>query len=77
MPSVRQVIRAFTDGIVSLVGTLFGWILAVAVRRGWLYFPFLSDLLAHIPFSVGWKLRAAVYCQILPGWASAASCIPA
>lgn len=31
-----------------------------------LHFPFVSQCLSQIPFSIGWKLRRAVYSGILP-----------
>lgn len=61
----------------GLVATLWNWGLrsagsgcgncaAALVKRGWLYFPFLSEALSAIPLAVGWKLRQAVYSRILP-----------
>jgi len=43
-----------------------GLALAPAVSRGWIHFPFLSAVLATLPFSTGWKLRCAIYGRILP-----------
>jgi acetyltransferase-like isoleucine patch superfamily enzyme len=47
-------------------GAALGRVLRSGVASGRLYFPFLSDALSLIPFSLGWKLRRAVYSRILP-----------
>ena len=52
---------------ICLAGGLLGRLLASCVRRKWLYFPFLSEALSCVPFSIGWKLRNAVYRRVLSG----------
>jgi virginiamycin A acetyltransferase len=46
-------------------GAALGRFLRGGVASGRLYFPFLSEALSLIPFSLGWKLRRAVYSRIL------------
>jgi len=55
------------NGSIRLFGGLLGSLLGSCVRRKWLYFPFVSEALACIPFSFGWKLRNAVYNRVLSG----------
>src|SRR5262245_4857979 len=54
------------NSIIRAAGWLTGFVLRVPVRRGWLYFPFVSQWIAGIPFSLGYKFRHAVYRQLLP-----------
>ena len=50
---------------IRLVGGVVGYVLGGGIRRQWLHFPFVSEALSCLPFSLGWKLRCAVYKQIL------------
>lgn len=59
---LSKLANAAIDG----VGGAVGRVARGAHRRGWLYFPFLSEALAAVPFSVGEKLRHATYARILP-----------
>lgn len=54
------------NSLISMTGRTIGKISNSLVKRKYLYFPFLSELIAYLPFSPGWKLRTAVYSQILP-----------
>jgi virginiamycin A acetyltransferase len=56
----------FVNAVVEAAGGLAGRALGAAVGAGWVYFPFVSEALSVIPFSLGWKLRRAVYARILP-----------
>ena len=51
---------------ICLVGSLVGRFLNASVRRGWIYFPFASEALSRIPFSIGWKARRAIYARVFP-----------
>jgi virginiamycin A acetyltransferase len=53
------------DRSIRLAGGLLGSLLCRCVRRKWVYFPFLSEVLSCVPFSFGWKLRHAVYRRVL------------
>jgi acetyltransferase-like isoleucine patch superfamily enzyme len=54
------------NGAVDGLGALLGGLVRRGVSGGWLHFPFVSEALAAVPFSVGWKLRRAVYARVLP-----------
>ena len=56
--------RAFNYGI-DLTGTCIGRLLRAGVERDWVYFPFASEALSRLPFSLGWKLRRAIYARVL------------
>jgi acetyltransferase-like isoleucine patch superfamily enzyme len=45
---------------------MLGGLVRRGVSGGWLHFPFVSEALGAVPFSVGWKLRRAVYARVLP-----------
>lgn len=49
-----------------MLGGAIGLLVCYGVRCGVLYFPFVSEALSRVPFSFGWKLRRAVYRQVLP-----------
>jgi acetyltransferase-like isoleucine patch superfamily enzyme len=51
--------------LVDKTGGAIGKLLSVGVKRGWVYFPFASEALSCLPFSLGWKLRRAVYARVL------------
>jgi acetyltransferase-like isoleucine patch superfamily enzyme len=44
----------------------FGGGIAALSSKGIERFHFVSELLAQVPFAIGWKLRQAVYRRILP-----------
>ena len=62
----RHALARLLNGSLDLVGGAAGSLVRIGVRRGWLYFPFVSEALSTLPFSVGFKLRRAVYARILP-----------
>ncbi len=62
--ALRLVVRCL-NGSIALAGGLLGSFLGSCVRRRWLYFPFVSETLSCMPFSLGWKFRNAVYKRIL------------
>lgn len=63
---MRRVAARLFNGAIAVAGLILGTLLRKAIRAGWLYFPFVSEALAVVPFSLGWKLRRAVYARILP-----------
>lgn len=62
---MRPLARAANASIDGL-GAVLGRLLRRGVASGWLYFPFASEALSRVPFSLGWKLRRAVYARVLP-----------
>jgi acetyltransferase-like isoleucine patch superfamily enzyme len=60
------VLTRIVNASIDLVGAAVGTLLRRAVASGWLYFPFASEALSLVPFSLGWKLRRAVYARLLP-----------
>lgn len=54
------------NGVIDAFGSVLGRALGRGVGSSWLYFPFVSEALSVVPFSIGWKLRRAVYARILP-----------
>jgi acetyltransferase-like isoleucine patch superfamily enzyme len=54
------------NGIIDAFGSVLGRALGRGVGSSRLYFPFVSEALSVVPFSIGWKLRRAVYARILP-----------
>jgi len=61
MSLLARAVNASIDG----VGGALGRVLRRGVASGWLYFPFVSEALSLVPFSLGWKLRRAVYARLL------------
>lgn len=59
---ISRLANAAADGLGAAVGRAA----RAAEERNLLYFPFLSQALAGVPFWFGWKLRRAAYAQILP-----------
>ncbi len=55
------------NGALETVGGLSGQALRAATDRGWVYFPYASQALSQIPFSLGWKLRRAIYARSMTG----------
>ena len=62
---MRLLSRA-ANAAIEGAGSLLGGIIARGVTAGFVYFPFVSESLSVLPFSLGWKLRRAVYARILP-----------
>ena len=62
---MRRALSYIWNTAIDTIGVCFGIVARVGVTRGWLYFPFLCDLLSLAPFSFGWKLRRAVYSCLL------------
>lgn len=63
---MRSVIASVWNSMIDAVGALIGGIMRSGVRGGWLYFPYASEGLSRVPFSLGWKLRRASYARVLP-----------
>ena len=66
MRGITWLVAAALNGLIDLLGGVAGSGLRWATLRGWVYFPFLSQALSQIPFSIGWKLRRGIYARILP-----------
>jgi len=58
--------RWLWNRLIDLVGRSTGRLLQWLVRHRFVHFPFLSEALACLPFSAGYKLRACIYGEILP-----------
>jgi acetyltransferase-like isoleucine patch superfamily enzyme len=56
----------FGNAVLDAFGGLLGAVLKRAIAADWLYFPFVSESLSIVPFSLGSKLRRAVYTRLLP-----------
>lgn len=63
---MKRQLAAIWNGSIELVGALVGGGVRLGLRRGWLYFPFVSQALSIIPFAIGWKLRRVIYTRVLP-----------
>lgn len=63
---MKMVLASIWNELINLSGRAIGFIVQLGISSGFLYFPFVSEALSCIPFSVGWKLRRAVYARILP-----------
>lgn len=61
-----RLLTAIWNGTIDGLGALLGAFVRLSVQRGWLYFPFVSEALSRLPFSLGWKFRRAVYARVLP-----------
>lgn len=59
---------ALWNAFIDALGALLCVFLKPACANGWLYFPFVSQWLSGVPFSFGWKLRAAVFSRLLPAF---------
>lgn len=62
---MHKLLALLANGSIEGVGASIGAIARVAVERGWVYFPFVSQVLSQVPFSFGWKLRRSVYAHVL------------
>ena len=63
---MRRLLAALWNNLLDAVGGLLGSALAGCTARGWIYFPYASEALSRLPFSLGWKLRRAIYARVLP-----------
>jgi len=52
--------------MLEVCGRVVGTVFHAGISRGWIYFPFVSEAVSVLPFSLGWKLRRAIYEQLLP-----------
>lgn len=53
------------DLFIGVIGSSIGAVASYGIKRGWVYFPFVSEALSIVPFSLGWKFRITVYKKIL------------
>jgi acetyltransferase-like isoleucine patch superfamily enzyme len=63
---MRSLLAALWNNSLDAAGGLLGYVLRGCTARGWLYFPYASEALSRLPFSLGWKLRRAIYARVLP-----------
>jgi acetyltransferase-like isoleucine patch superfamily enzyme len=63
---IRKLLAFVWNQSIDAFGAIFGAVLRNGVRRNWIHFPFASEALSRLPFSIGWKLRRAVYARVLP-----------
>ena len=63
---MRRLLARTWNGLIDALGGAVGLAVAAGLRRGLVYFPFVSEWLSRVPFSFGWKLRRAVYARVLP-----------
>ncbi len=64
--NMRRLLASLWNHALDALGGVIGGLLRVCVAHGWIYFPFASEVLSYLPFSVGWKLRCAIYARTLP-----------
>ncbi len=67
---MRKTVAALWNLTIEICGSSVARLLAPGIRRGWVYFPFVSEALSVLPFSAGWKFRKAVYSRLLPKYGS-------
>ena len=63
---MRRLLSSAWNSLLDACGGLTGKVIRLGVARGWIYFPFASEVFSVLPFSVGWKLRRAIYARVLP-----------
>ena len=63
--NMRSLVSWVWNSWIHLSGGFCGEVLAFGVKKNWLYFPFISQVLALLPFSFGWKFRQAAYGRLL------------
>src|SRR5258706_2502728 len=63
---MHRLLASAWNSLIDAGGGLTGKVVSAGVSRGWIYFPFASEVLSVLPFSLGWKLRRATYARLLP-----------
>ena len=63
---MKKILAAIPNGIIYFFGWLWGSFFRVGLKLKIFYFPFISEFISRVPFSIGWKFRRAVYHQLLP-----------
>ncbi len=63
---MRSALVKIYNSLINSFGGFIGSIISSRLQKKRLYFPHFSEILSHIPFSFGWKLRYAVYKKVLP-----------
>jgi len=63
---MRRLLASAWNSLLDAGGGLTGRVVSAGISRGWIYFPFASEVLSVLPFSLGWKLRRATYARLLP-----------
>jgi acetyltransferase-like isoleucine patch superfamily enzyme len=61
-----RLLAAVYNGVVRGIGKGVGKIVRRGAESGAIHFPFASQGFGLIPFSLGWKLRHAIYSEVLP-----------
>lgn len=63
---MKKIIAIIPNAIIYFFGWLWGNFFRAGLKFKLFYFPFVSEFISRIPFSIGWKFRRAVYHQLLP-----------
>jgi acetyltransferase-like isoleucine patch superfamily enzyme len=63
---MRSLLSSAWSSLIDACGGVTGRVVRTGVARGWIYFPFASEVFSILPFSIGWKLRRAIYARLLP-----------
>lgn len=63
------IVRSYNSTI-NRLGSVVGSLAAKRLNRKRLHFPFFSAMMSLLPFSLGWKLRSAVFSKLLPKFGS-------
>ena len=63
---MRKLLSSAWNSLIDACGGATGRVVRTGVSRGWIYFPFASEVISTLPFSLGWKLRRAIYARLLP-----------
>jgi virginiamycin A acetyltransferase len=67
---MKKIVAIIPNAIIYFFGWLWGSFFRVGLKLKLFYFPFISEFISRIPFSIGWKFRRAVYQQLLPAIAA-------
>jgi len=63
---MKKILVAIPNGVIYFFGWLWGSFFRLGLKLRIFYFPFISEFISRVPFSVGCKFRRAVYHQLLP-----------
>ncbi len=64
--SLKQALAAIPNIIIYFFGWLWGSFFRIGLKLNLFYFPYISEFISKIPFSLGYKFRRVVYQQLLP-----------
>ena len=63
---MKKIVAIIPNAIIYFFGWLWGNFFRLGLKLKLFYFPFISEFISLVPFSIGLKFRNAVYHQILP-----------